>query len=73
LGATELRHHELTLLLRYTEDVHKPRKSVTEMKNDLYYYFKNNIWITTSGDFHTPSMKFVGEQVGFDRLMFSAD
>lgn len=43
------------------------------MKHDLYYYFKKNIWLTSSGNFHTPTMKFVGEQVGFDRLMFSVD
>ena len=41
------------------EDVHKPRKSITEMKKDLWYYFKTNIWITSSGDFDTNVFKWV--------------
>lgn len=64
---------DLWRINHWIEDVHKKRKSITEMKHDLWYYFKTNIYITSSGDFCTPVLKFVGEQVGYDRLMFSLD
>jgi hypothetical protein len=39
----------------------------------LILCFACSIYITSSGDFCTPVLKFVGEQLGYDRLMFSLD
>lgn len=64
---------DLWRINHWIEDIHKKRGSITEMKHDLWHYFKTNIYITSSGDFNTAVMKFVGQQVGYDRLMFSVD
>ncbi|KAF2158510.1 hypothetical protein M409DRAFT_71602 [Zasmidium cellare ATCC 36951] len=42
-------------------------------KKDLLYYFKNNIYITTSGSFSTPTLEYLVKYVGHDRLSFSVD
>ncbi|KAJ5297592.1 hypothetical protein PENANT_c005G10075 [Penicillium antarcticum] len=42
-------------------------------KQDLVYYFKNNIYLTTSGHFSTETVKFVCDYVGADRILFSVD
>jgi 2,3-dihydroxybenzoate decarboxylase len=39
----------------------------------LDYYFKNNFYLTTSGNFCTPSMMNTLEWMGVDRVMFSVD
>jgi predicted TIM-barrel fold metal-dependent hydrolase len=37
------------------------------------YYFANNFYITTSGHFHTKPFLEEVEQIGVDRVLFSAD
>jgi predicted TIM-barrel fold metal-dependent hydrolase len=36
-------------------------------------YFRENFYLTTSGNFHTPSLVNAVTEIGADRLMFSAD
>jgi len=45
----------------------------TFAKERLIHYFKNNVWLTTSGNFSTATLKFCAEHVGFDRILFSVD
>ncbi|OJJ89206.1 amidohydrolase family protein [Aspergillus glaucus CBS 516.65] len=40
-------------------------------KKSIYDYFKENIWITTSGHFSTRTLKYVVEEIGADRVLFS--
>lgn len=37
------------------------------------YYLRNNFYLTTSGNFRTPALLNVIQEVGTDRLLFSAD
>ena len=42
-------------------------------KRTIYDYFKQNIWVTTSGDFSTPALQMCLDQLGADRILFSID
>ena len=42
-------------------------------KRRVSYYFANNFYLTTSGHFHTKPFLDALEQIGPDRLLFSAD
>ncbi|KAF7895849.1 hypothetical protein EAF00_005864 [Botryotinia globosa] len=42
-------------------------------KKTIVDYFKTNIWVTTSGHFSTPTLKYVCEYLGPERLLFSVD
>ena len=42
-------------------------------KHGVGHYFRNNFHLTTSGNFHTPSMTGAMTEVGADRVMFSID
>lgn len=42
-------------------------------KKRLLEYFKTNIWLTTSGNFSTETLKFCVDHVGADRVLFSVD
>ncbi|KAI9924617.1 hypothetical protein AWENTII_009707 [Aspergillus wentii] len=59
------------------EDVKKPiakEEDVTTMcKKTIYDYFKKNIWLTTSGHFSTATLKYVVDELGVDRILFSVD
>jgi gamma-resorcylate decarboxylase len=44
-----------------------------KLKKPLAQYLKDHFYITTSGNFHTPTLKNVIEEVGIDRVMFSVD
>lgn len=61
----------------WLEDVEKPlarEQGVTNMcKKTVYDYFKQNIWLTTSGHFSTPTLKYVVNELGADRILFSVD
>ncbi len=50
---------------------HAARDTICEQ--DLYFYFRKNMWITTSGHFSTPTLKYVNEYLGPSRLLFSVD
>ncbi|KAK4569948.1 hypothetical protein LTR86_002918 [Recurvomyces mirabilis] len=57
-------------------DVEQPlahKAGDTICKHDLYHYFKNNVWLTTSGHFSTETLKFVNDYLGPSRLLFSVD
>jgi predicted TIM-barrel fold metal-dependent hydrolase len=36
-------------------------------------YFRNNFYLTTSGNFHTPTLNCAINEIGVDRVLFSAD
>lgn len=57
------------------EDVKKPiaQQAGDFMCKSIYDYFKENIWITTSGHFSTRTLKYVVEEIGADRVLFSVD
>jgi 2,3-dihydroxybenzoate decarboxylase len=42
-------------------------------KEKLGYYFQRNFYLTTSGNFHTPSLVCSMLEIGADRIMFSTD
>lgn len=42
-------------------------------KERLIHYFRNNIWLTTSGNFSTETLKFCVDHVGAERVLFSVD
>lgn len=45
----------------------------TICKQDLFYYFRNNVYLTTSGHFSTATLKYVNDYLGPSRLLFSVD
>ncbi|KAL3440387.1 amidohydrolase 2 [Aspergillus insuetus] len=60
----------------WLEDVERPlavQQGNVMSKKDIYHYFKNNIWVTTSGHFSTPTVRYVAEYLGPERIMFSVD
>ena len=42
-------------------------------KQKLGFYFQHNFYLTTSGNFHTPSLVCAMLEIGADRIMFSTD
>lgn len=42
-------------------------------KRPLIEYLQNNFWLTTSGQFHTPTLRAALLEVGADRILFAAD
>ncbi|HEY4139855.1 MAG TPA: amidohydrolase family protein [Pseudolabrys sp.] len=42
-------------------------------KHSVGHYFRNHFHLTTSGNFHTPSMMAAAAEIGVDRVMFSVD
>ncbi|KAJ5682567.1 amidohydrolase 2 [Penicillium macrosclerotiorum] len=58
------------------EDVKRPianEEGRVMAKKTIYDYFKQNIWITTSGHFSTSTLKYVVNEIGADRVLFSVD
>lgn len=58
------------------EDVKKPLAKAqggVMCKGTVYDYFKKNIWLTTSGHFSTHTLKYVVDEIGADRVLFSVD
>ncbi|KAI3481212.1 hypothetical protein L1887_56529 [Cichorium endivia] len=49
-----------------------PRGAVS-MKKTIRDYFNENIWVTTSGHFSTLTLKYVQDEIGVDRILFSID
>lgn len=43
------------------------------MKKTIRDYFAVNIWVTTSGHFSTSTLKYVCDEIGVDRVLFSID
>lgn len=60
----------------WLEDVERPlaEKAGDNMsQRDIYHYFRNNIWVTTSGHFSTATLKYVCDYLGPERILFSVD
>lgn len=55
------------------EDVKKPLGLAKTCKKTIREYFAQNIWITTSGHFSTPTLDLCLTEVGADRILFSID
>ena len=43
------------------------------MRSAIRPYFRENFFVTTSGNFHTPALLNAMLEVGADRIMFSTD
>jgi predicted TIM-barrel fold metal-dependent hydrolase len=46
---------------------------VVKLQHKISYYFKTNIWITTSGQGWEPSVKYCMEVMGPDRVIYAMD
>ena len=60
----------------WLEDVERPlaeKAGDVFCEKDVYHYFKNNIYLTTSGHFSTPTLKYLAGYVGAVRILFSVD
>ncbi|EXJ85999.1 metal-dependent hydrolase [Capronia coronata CBS 617.96] len=58
------------------EDVKRPLAKAagdTFAEKPLLHYFKENIYLTTSGHFSTPTLEYVANYLGHDKLLFSVD
>ncbi len=44
-----------------------------KLRHPISYYFKHNIWITTSGEGWEPAVKFCMEVLGPDRVLYAMD
>lgn len=64
---------DLWRINHWFEDVKKPLGLKETCKKTIYEYFRQNVWITTSGHFSTKTLKFVIEELGSERVMFSTD
>lgn len=60
----------------WLEDVEKPLAAKARdvmCKKTIYDYFNANIWVTTSGHFSTPTLKYVADYLGPERSLISVD
>jgi 2,3-dihydroxybenzoate decarboxylase len=61
----------------WIQDVERPRAQqkgdVMCERDDISHCFKINVWFTTSGHFHAPTLKYVCDYIGADRVLFSVD
>lgn len=65
---------DLWRINHWFEDVKKPLGLKETCKKTIREYFAQNIWITTSGHFSTPTLKYTIEELGgADRILFSID
>lgn len=65
---------DLWRINHWFEDVKKPLGLKETCKKTIRDYFRENIWITTSGHFSTSTLKYCIEELGgADRIMFSTD
>jgi predicted TIM-barrel fold metal-dependent hydrolase len=51
----------------------RARSEPLKLRHPVSYYFKNNIWITTSGVAWEPAIKFCMEQLGPERVLYAMD
>lgn len=64
---------DLWRINHWFEDIKKPLGLKETCKKTIREYFAKNIWITTSGHFSTPTLKYCIEELGADRILFSID
>lgn len=62
---------DLWRINHWFEDIKKPLG--LDCKKTIRDYFQQNIWITTSGHFSTPTLKYCIEEIGVERILFSID
>ncbi len=62
---------DLWRINHWFEDVKKPLG--LDCKRTIREYFAENIWITTSGHFSTPTLEYCITEMGADRILFSID
>ncbi|MBR0353470.1 MAG: amidohydrolase [Oscillospiraceae bacterium] len=48
-------------------------KQRVKLKKSPTDYFRNNVWITTSGNFSVPALKCAAEVLGPERILFAVD
>jgi predicted TIM-barrel fold metal-dependent hydrolase len=48
-------------------------RPVVNLEHTVSHYFRNNIWITTSGVAWEPAIRFCMEQLGADRVLYAMD
>ena len=49
------------------------RPAPIKLEHPVSYYFRNNIWITTSGVAWEPAIRFCMEQLGPERVLYAMD
>lgn len=64
---------DLWRINHWLEDVKKPQGLRNQEAKSLRQYFRDNIWITTSGKFSGPLLELCMREVGSDRILFSID
>jgi len=64
---------DLWRINHWLEDIEKPLGLNKTCKKTIHEYFKQNIWITTSGHFSSATLQYCIHQVGADRILFSVD
>ncbi|KAK7416781.1 hypothetical protein QQX98_004974 [Neonectria punicea] len=62
---------DLWRINHWFEDVKKPLG--LSCQKTIRDYFAQNIWITTSGHFSTPTLEYCITEIGADRILFSID
>ncbi|CAK1367532.1 unnamed protein product [Cercospora beticola] len=62
---------DLWRINHWFEDVKKPLG--LDCKKTIREYFAQNIWITTSGHFSTPTLEYCIKEIGAERILFSID
>ncbi|QIW96073.1 hypothetical protein AMS68_001591 [Peltaster fructicola] len=62
---------DLWRINHWFEDIKKPLGLAC--KKTIRQYFQDNIWITTSGHFSTPTLKYCIEEITEKRILFSID
>ncbi|KAK4494308.1 hypothetical protein PRZ48_014606 [Zasmidium cellare] len=64
---------DLWRINHWLEDVKKPLGLKSQEVKTIRQYFRDNIWITTSGNFSGPLLELCMREVGADRILFSVD
>lgn len=62
---------DLWRINHWFEDVKKPLG--LSCQKTIRQYFRENIWITTSGNFSSPLLNLCIQEIGADRILFSID
>lgn len=60
-------------LFRIDEQLERQRSVGLPMRHKFSYYWRKNLFETTSGDFTTPLLKFHLDQIGLGRIMYAVD
>ncbi|MCL1834586.1 MAG: amidohydrolase family protein [Oscillospiraceae bacterium] len=63
----------LPFLVWRCDNMLSKRKRGMPAKHLMAYYMNKNVWVTTSGQFHTPPLICTMLQMGADRILFSTD